>query len=146
MRAAAYHGAVSRPLDLSALTPGERGVLLLGTAGFVNGMIPWWYRTESPAGTFLYPASLRTLSLLSVICCAFAALVVLGRAWIWPQPAPARDGLIYTALGAMSAFALIAQSLLGTSPWVGLGLGLLISTGLTASGLRRRRERAAGWR
>lgn len=136
---------VSRPIDFSALTRAERGVLTSGTLGLLNGLMPWWYRTHSPAGTFLYPASLRGLSLLAVICCTLAALIALVRAWIWPEPAPARDGLVYAALGAISTAALVAQIVTGTAPWVGLGLGLLIAIGLTTAGVRRRRERTAGW-
>ena len=96
-------------------------------------------------GTYLYGAALRPLSLTAVICAVIAALVSLTRAWIWPQPAPARDGLIYTLLGAIGTIALIAQLVTGTAPWVGIGLGLLLSVGLTTAGVRRRRERTGGW-
>lgn len=136
---------MSRPLDLSSLTHAERAVLSLSAIAFLNGTLPWWYRTRGPNGTFLYGASLRPLSLIAVVCAVVAALVSLTRAWIWPQPAPARDGLIYTLLGATGTVALIAQVLTGTAAWVGIGIGLLLSAGLTTAGLRRRRERASGW-
>lgn len=136
---------MSRPLDLSSLTRAERAVLTFSVLAFVNGSIPWWYRTQGPGGTFLYGAALRPLSLIAVLCAIAALLIALSRAWIWPQPAPERDGLIYTLLGAFSAVAIIAQLIAGTAPWVGIGIGLLLSVGLTTAGVRRRRERAGGW-
>lgn len=136
---------MSRPIDFSALTRAERAVLLSATLGFLNGLMPWWYRTSGPSGTFLYPASLRPLSLLAVTCAALAAMIALVRAWIWPEPAPDRDGLVYTALGALATGSLLIQIAWGTAPWIGLGLGLLLSVGLTTAGYRRRRERTAGW-
>lgn len=140
-----YDAAVSRPIDFSALTRAERAVLLSGGLGFLNGLLPWWYRTSTPAGTFLYPASLRPLSLLAVACCALAALIALGRAWIWPEPAPHKDGLVYFALGLLGTGALLIEIATGTAAWVGVGLGFLLAGGLTTAGFRRRRERAAGW-
>jgi hypothetical protein len=136
---------VSRPLDFSALTRAERGVLLSGSLGLLNGLMPWWYRTNTAAGTFLYPASLRPLSLLAVTCCALAAVIALVRAWIWPEPAPSKDGLVYAALGALATGALLIELVTGTAPWVGIGLGLLLAAGLATAGVRRRQERTAGW-
>lgn len=145
MRTGGYDAAVSRPIDFSALTRAERAVLLAGTLGFLNGLLPWWFRTSSPAGVFLYAASLRPLSLLAVSCSGLAAMIALVRAWIWPEPAPDRDGLAYSALGALGTGALLVELVWGGAAWVGIGLGLLLSGGLTYAGFRRRRERTAGW-
>ncbi|HVL32982.1 MAG TPA: hypothetical protein VM600_05310 [Actinomycetota bacterium] len=133
-------------IDFSALTRAERIVLVSGVLTVVNGMIPWWYRYETARGSVTFNAGLQGWGVLAIGCGALAALGVLVRAWFWPSPAPARDGLAYATLGMAAIVALIVQALDARGEWLGLWAGITMAVALTAGGLQRRRDRARGWR
>ena len=137
---------MGRGIDFTSLTRAERIVLLAGTLGFVNGFVPWWFRTTNSAGKhFGYNAGLNGWSTLAVAAAALAAVAVLARAAIWPEPAPHKDGLLYTALGAVSVIAVTIQIAQHRSTWIGIYVASVFAVLLAFGGMRRRRERARGW-
>lgn len=136
---------MARGLDLSALTRAERTVLIGGALLFANGFLPWWYRTQTIRGMVSYNAGLTGPAIVAVIAGALAAVAVLSRAAIWPEPAPAKDGLVYTLLGLLALGASIATATTDTDAWLGTYAGIILAAILTLGGLRRRRERAGGW-
>lgn len=93
---------MARGLDFSSLTRAERLVLASGALLFADGFVPWWYRVATPERTYAYNAGLTGWSVLAVAAGAAAAIAVLARAAIWPEPAPRRDGLLYVALGTLA--------------------------------------------
>lgn len=136
---------VARPIDFSSLTPAERTVFTGGALLFVDGFVPWWYRTAGPSGVVTYNAGLTDWSVVAVAAGAIAVVAILARAAIWPEPAPGKDGALYTLLGVTGFTTLVGQSLTGTGVWWGVYSGIGLSAILTLGGLRRRRERRAGW-
>jgi hypothetical protein len=113
--------------------------------GFVNGFIPWWYRIRSPAGNSTLNAGHTLWSVLAVAAAATCVLLVLARAAVWPEPAPARDGLAYTLLGLIPIGILVTHAATGEGIWAGVWAQLVVCTSLALGGLRRRGERRVGW-
>lgn len=139
--------APERPLDgidFSALSRGERYVMLSGGLLFLSGFLPWWFRVRTPATTFWHGASLTGLSLSAVLLGAVAAIAVLVRAWRFPQRGPA-DGLAYAGMGALSATLLVVEIVRDTPTSTGVYVGLTFALTLVAAGIKRRAERKAGW-
>ena len=116
------------------------GVLL-----FANGFVPWWYRSVTASGTITYNAGLTNWSVIAVLAGAAAAIAILARAAIWPEPAPGRDGTVYTLLGLVALVTLVANALTGQGVWLGLYAGIGLASILVLGGTRRRRERRTGW-
>jgi hypothetical protein len=137
---------VKKPVVFGGLTRAERWILLLAVMTFVNAMVPWWFRVRTSQGNvFTFNAGLTGWGTVVAGCAAVAAVLVIARAWVWPHPVPRLDGLLYTTLGVLSLVStLILIGERGAS-WYGLYAGLALSLGLTAAGLARRTERAAGW-
>lgn len=136
---------VARGLDLSSLTRAERRVLASGGLLFLNGIVPWWYRTSTPSGSSSYNAGLTGWGTAAVLAGALAAVAVLARASVWPGPAPRWDGTLYTTLGAFALLALLVQLSRGRANWIGIYVALILAIALTRAGLRRRSERRSGW-
>ena len=137
---------MSRGIDFSALTRAERIVLVAGTVGFVNGLIPWWYRVSTAARTSGYNAGLTGWGVIAVASCLAASLATLGRATLWPRPAPQWDGVAYLVLGMFSVDAIAAQTNTQAGhQWIGIYIGFAAGLALALGGLLRRRERTRGW-
>jgi hypothetical protein len=139
---------VARPrfLDPSSLTRAERIVAISAWLGVVNALLPWWYRAETDNGIQTHSAVITTGGTIAWACFGVAAVVILVRSWIWPDPAPHRDGAVYVLAGAGALVALSIQSFTLNSAWIGYIVAALLGMALTAGGLLRRRERRAGWR
>lgn len=135
----------SRGIDLSSLTRAERLVLATGVALFASGFAPWWFRTATDDGAFTYNAGLTGWSVVAVGAAAFAAVAVLARAWIWPQPAPAKDGTLYALLALVATGAIVMELVTGVGAWIGTWTGLALAVVMLGGGLQRRIERARGW-
>lgn len=136
---------MARGIDLSSLTRPERLVLASGAGQLLNGMIPWWYRVVTVDGRVSYNAGLRDWGVVAVLSGAAAAVLVLIRAAIWPEPAPRQDGLIYGALGLLGTVAITVQATRAEEAWIGLFIGLFLALVLAGAGVWRRSERRAGW-
>lgn len=132
-------------IDFSSLSRAERRVLTTGILLFANGIIPWWYRLKIDEDTFTYNAGLAGLGLVACGCGGLAAIAVVLRANIWPNPAPAKDGTVYTGLGLVATTALVVELLSESARWLGLYVALTLAVVLAASGWLRRAERARGW-
>ena len=136
---------MARGLDFTSLTRAERSVLASGGLLFADGLIPWWYRAVTPQGTFSYNAGLTGLGAIAVLAGAVAAVAVLARAAIWPEPAPRRDGTAYAGLGLIALIVLVVQLARTRAEWIGIWVAIVFAIALVAAGLRRRVERRAGW-
>lgn len=132
-------------IDLSSLSPAERMVLTSGGLLFCSGIVPWWYRAETPDGGYSYNAGLTGWGTAAVLAGAACAIGVLVRAARWPRGAPRIDGIAYTDLGALSVAALLIQSTRAQAIWWGFYVGLLLAALLAVGGIRRLLERRAGW-
>jgi len=136
-----------RFLDPSTLTRAERIVALAAWLGVINAAIPWWYRVSTAAGrTVQFSAGIDWTGLVAWGCFGLAGVLVLVRAWIWPEPAPHRDGAIYLLLGIVALVSLSVQSFTQDDAWLGFFVGVLLAGLLALGGATRRRERGAGWR
>lgn len=131
-------------IDFSALSRGERSVLLTGGLLFLSGFVPWWFRVPVRTGPVGHDAGLTGLTTAAVTLGALAAVGVLIRAWRFPQRGPA-DGLAYAATGAVAAALLTAEIARDTPVSAGVYVGLVLSIGIVAAGIKRRAERKAGW-
>lgn len=134
-----------RGIDLSSLTRSERLVLAAAVLGYANGFIPWWYRAATAAGTVRFNAGLTTWGVLSVVLFGLVAIAVLGRAAIWPSPAPRADGLLYVGLGAAIVAGLMLDAAEWAAEWLGLYAGLGLAVVVVVAGGMRVRDRRAGW-
>ena len=134
-----------KSLDLSSLTRAERVVLTSAVLLVVNGFVPWWYRVTTQRGTHHYNAALTGFGVIAVAAGALAALSVLARTNIWPQPAPRADGSLYTVLGMVAVVSLVTELGRANSAWIGSYVGLGLAFVITAAGMTRRRQRRAGW-
>lgn len=137
--------AVGRPIDLSSLTRAERTVFGAAVAGFANAFVPWWFRVATDDGAVTYNAGLRGLAVVAAVTAAVTAIAILARAAIWPAPAPARDGIVYAALGLVAAGAVAAEAVRARGDWVGTWVAIALAALQAWGGLRRRRERHGGW-
>lgn len=120
-------------------------MLTSGAALFANGFIPWWYRVVTPERTYSYNAGLTGWGTVAVASGAVAALAVLLRAALWPEPAHPRDAVLYAALGALALVALGVQLLRTDADWIGVYVAITLAIALIVGGIRRRAERRAGW-
>lgn len=136
---------MARKIDFSTLTAAERAVIITGSLLFADGFIPWWYRISTSSGSFRYNAGFSGWGTAAVIAGAAAAVGVLLRAMIWPEPAPRRDGAVYALLGTTAMVSLLLQLARPGVEWIGLYVGLILACALTAAGIRRHRERRSGW-
>jgi hypothetical protein len=136
---------VARPLDFSTLTSAERLVLMSGVLLFANGFLPWWFRATARGQARMYGAGLTGWGTIATLAGAAAAITVVARASIWPEPAPRRDGLLYSGFGGLASLALGAQLVLGSHNYLGVGAEAVFAKMLTAGGILRRRERRSGW-
>lgn len=135
----------AKTLDPSTLSKPERIVAAASWLGVINAAIPWWFRAHTSSGTETFNAGLTYEGLLVYATFGAAAALVLIRAWIWPQPAPRRDGTLYALLGIGTLVALSARTLGGAGSWIGPWVALVLSVAVTAAGFVRRRERQRGW-
>ena len=120
-------------------------MLVGGGSLFASGFVPWWFRTTTVDGSTSYNAGLTDFTVVAVLAGAVAAIAVLARAAIWPEPAPDRDSILYGALGLVAVIALMLTALVRNGVWVGTYAGLALAGVLLLGGVRRRRERRAGW-
>lgn len=139
---------MTRPkfLDPSSLTRAERIVAISAWLGVVNAFVPWWFRVQTSGGPRSFTAGLSKAGTIAWLCFATAAVLVLVRNWLWPDPATPHDGPIYTLLGAGALAALIAQATLLDAEWLGFYVAVLLAVAVFVGGILRRRERRAGWR
>lgn len=136
-----------RFLDPSTLTRAERLVGVSAWLGVVNAAIPWWYRAETSSGEVLsFNAGVDWTGTVAWVCFGIASVLVLVKAWIWPEPAPHKDGILYTLAGLVALGSLTVQSTSHESAAAGFYLALALAFGLTVGGTLRRRERHSGWR
>lgn len=143
-----YDAGVARPrfLDPSSLTKAERIIAVCAWAGVVNAFIPWWFRTVTPNGPQTFSASITTAGTATWLCFAAAALLVLIRNWVWPDPAPHHDGALYTIISICALIALSITSFRLRSEFIGYYVAIALAVGLFIGGVMRRKERHAGWR
>lgn len=133
-------------LDPSSLTKAERLIAVGSWLGVVNAFVPWWFRAETAGGARTFTAGLSKAGTVAWLCFALAALLILGRSWIWPNPAPRRDGTLYALFGAGAAIALAVQGLRVGPLWIGFYVAILLAAVVFVGGMLRRNERRAGWR
>lgn len=134
-------------IDPSTLTRSERIVAVFAWLGVVNAIIPWWYRVTTTGGDLRrFNAGVDWTGVAAWICFGAAALLVLVRAWIWPEPAPHRDGAAYLIFGVTALAALSIQSVTHKAATTGFYLAVFLAIGLAVGGAMRRRERLSGWR
>lgn len=136
---------MARSLDLSSLTRAEQLVLASGFLLALNGFIPWWYRVATATSTYTYNAGLTGLGVVVVATGAIAAIGVLGRTNIWPQPAPRADGMAYAVLGLVATVATLVEVSRSDAEWIGSYVALGLALVLTLAGFVRSRQRRAGW-
>ncbi|MFP5224241.1 MAG: hypothetical protein ACLGH3_01590 [Actinomycetota bacterium] len=134
-----------RDIDPSTLSPSERIVALAAWLGVLNGLIPWWFQAATERGTVRYNAGLTFGGVTTFVVLAAAGLIVLFRAWIWPRPAPRKDGAIYILLGLAALVALSVLNRTVENAWIGYWVGVADAGVLTVAGFARRRERLRGW-
>jgi len=133
-------------LDPSSLTRAERLIAVSAWLGVVNAFAPWWFRTVTPSGPQTFNASITAAGTATWLCFAAAALLVLMRNWIWPDPAPQHDGALYTLIATSALISLSITSFTLRSAWFGYYVAIALASLLFIGGLLRRRERRAGWR
>lgn len=114
--------------------------------GVVNAFAPWWFRTVGETGTMSFNAGITSAGTAAWMCFGAAALIVLIRNWIWPDPAPQHDGALYAILGVCALVALSITSFTLESAWLGYYVAIGLATFLFIGGLLRRKERRSGWR
>lgn len=131
-------------IDLSTVTKAERLCALIGMAVFVNALIPWWYRIQTPTKTFFHSGGLYGWGVLVAAAGFAAALVALLRHA--RTPAAFNDHSTYAVLGIVATVALAVHGARAPdSVWIGFWLELVLTAGLGAAGLARVKERARGW-
>lgn len=136
---------MARPIDFSSLTRPERAVLVCSAALVVDGIVPWWFRVRTAQGAFSYNAGFTLPGIVAIAAAAAAGIAVIARAAIWPEPAPARDGALYTILGGVAAVSAAIEIARSRHTWIGPYVALLLALALASAGLRRRAQRKAGW-
>lgn len=134
-----------RDLDPTALSPSERVIGAAAWLGVINTLVPWWFRATTETRTISYNAGLTAGGVATFVFLALAGLHVLARAWIWPRPAPRRDGIVYIALGVGALTALSVLNRAVDHSWIGYWVGVGIAGVVTIGGFARRRERLRGW-
>jgi hypothetical protein len=112
---------------------------------FANGFVPWWFRSATSAGVVTYNAGLTGPTLIAVLSGAAAALAILGRAMIWPEPAPRKDSIVYVLLGVAAVAALVVGIMTMQGIWLGPYAGIVLAGIMILGGVRRARERRSGW-
>lgn len=133
-------------LDPSSLTRAERIVAICAWGGVINAFIPWWFRTVTPSGAQTFNASITAAGTAAWLCFAAAALLVLIRNWVWPDPAPHHDGALYTIIAVCALIALSITTFRVRSEWIGYYVAIPLAVGLFIGGILRRKERRTGWR
>jgi hypothetical protein len=136
---------VARGIDLSSLTRAERQILAAAVLQYVNGFVPWWYQAVTAHGTTRYNAGLTGWGVIAVVAAGLAAIAVLARASIWPEPAPRMDGIVYACLGAVPMIGLAVDAASRDGDWIGSWVAIALAAALVAAGLQRRQERRTGW-
>jgi hypothetical protein len=132
-------------LNPFSLTKAERVVAVAAWVGVINAFVPWWFRTVTPNGPQTFNASITMAGTATWICFAGAAVLVLTRNWVWPDPAPRRDGAVYAILGACALVSLSITSFTLKSAWIGYYVAIALGAALLIGGLMRQRERRSGW-
>ena len=112
----------------------------------MNAFIPWWFRTVSENGPQTFNAGITPAGTATWLCFAAAALLVLMRNWIWPDPAPQHDGILYTLIATSALVSLSITSFTLRSAWIGYYVAIGLASLLFVGSLMRSRERRAGWR
>lgn len=135
----------ARGVDFSSLTRAERTVLIGSGLLFANGFVPWWFRASVAGGAFTGNAGLSNPTFIAVLAGAVAAIAVLARAMIWPEPAPRKDSVVYLALGIAAGGATIVSLATRSGVWLGHYASLTLSAIVILGAVRRARERRSGW-
>ncbi len=131
-------------IDFSTITKGERRVMLIGAALFVNALIPYWYRVRTARETFLHNGGLFGWGLLAALAGFLAAVTILIRHS--RTPAAFNDHAIHAVLGILAVVALAGHGAVTTKTiWIGYWIELALAGALGAAGLARLRERRRGW-
>lgn len=136
---------MARSIDLSSLTSPERTILISAIVLVVDAIIPWWYRIATPTGAYHYNAGLTGYGVLAFVAGLVAALIVIARASIWPEPAPTSDSIVYAVLGFIVTASILIQLAQERTGWIGAWIGLAAGLGIIVGAIRRRTRRRAGW-
>lgn len=134
---------MSRGVDLSTITKAERVVLSVGILTFVNALIPYWYRIQTPRETFVHNGGLYGYGLAAALAGFTSAVIVIVRHF--RTPAMFRDNAIHVMTGLIAVGALAAQATRTDPLWIGYWVETVLAAGLVAAGLLRVRERNRGW-
>jgi len=134
---------MAKGVDLSTITRAERLVLAAGLLLFVNALIPYWYRIQTPRETFLHNGGLFGYGLAAALAGFASAAIVVVRHF--RTPAMFRDNAIHVMLGLIASGALAAHAA-GRDPlWIGYWVEIGLAAGLVVAGVLRVRERNRGW-
>lgn len=134
---------MGRGIDVSTITRAERWVFAAGIALFLNALIPYWYRIETPRETFLHNGGLFGYGLAAALAgFASAAIVVLRHT---RTPATFKDHSIHVMLGLIAVGTLAAHGAQREALWIGFWVEAAFAAGLVAAGAMRIRERRRGW-
>lgn len=130
-------------MDLSTITRAERLVLIAGILLFVNALIPYWYRIQTPRETFVHNGGLYGYGLAAALAGFASAAIVVVRHF--RTPAMFRDNAIHVMTGLIAAGALAVQTTRNDPLWIGYWVEAVLAAGLIAAGALRLRERNRGW-
>lgn len=134
---------MGRGVDLSTITRAERLVLATGLLLFLNALIPYWYRIQTPRQTFVHNGGLYGYGLAAALAGFASAAIVVVRHF--RTPAMFRDHAIHVMLGLIAAGALTAHGASGEAVWIGFWVEIALSVALIVAGALRVRERNRGW-
>lgn len=130
-------------MDLSTITRAERLVLIAGVLLFVNALIPYWYRIQTPRETFVHNGGLYGYGLAAALAGFASAVIVIVRHF--RTPAMFRDNAIHVMTGLIAAGALTAHASRSDPLWIGFWVEAGLAAGLIVAGALRVRERKRGW-
>lgn len=130
-------------MDLSTITRAERLVLIAGVLLFVNALLPYWYRIQTPGQTFVHNGGLYGYGLAAALAGFASAVIVIVRHF--RTPAMFRDNAIHVMTGLIAVGALAVQTTRSDPLWIGYWVEAALAAGLVAAGLLRVRERNRGW-
>lgn len=135
---------MKRGIDVSGLSPAEKVIVAAGGLLFVDGFLPWWYRIRTPERTYLHNAGLTGWGLVAVLL-GFVTVVTVVVHSTRRASAATRDYLSYMAFGLAALLALGMEARSSRVEWVGFWVAGAAAILVVAGGIRRRRERHAGW-
>lgn len=134
---------MGRGIDVSTITRAERWVFAAGVALFLNALVPYWYRIQTPRETFLHNGGLFGYGLAAALAgFASAAIVTLRHT---KSPASFNDRSIHVMLGLVAIGTLAAHGAQREALWIGFWVESTLAAGLVVAGALRVRERHRGW-